>query len=65
VFSDQETLASWEQRLIALYDATQALLDDPNLPPGARAAVRMARAMLWSALDGQGLRYQMHYTPDD
>lgn len=65
MFPKGESLAPWEERLLALYDATEALLTDPDLLPGAWAAVRMARAMLWSSLDGQGLRYQMRYTPDD
>ncbi|MCL6564317.1 MAG: DUF6052 family protein [Firmicutes bacterium] len=65
MFPEGEARARWEERLLALYDAAEALLADPDLPPGARAAVRMARALLWSSLDGQGLRYHMHYTPDD
>lgn len=53
--------ADWAAAVEGLYAEIVRLLADPELPPGVRADLLVAYAALWTALDGMGRRYDMHY----
>jgi hypothetical protein len=47
-----------ERRIVAAYRSLEALLEEPDLAPAARANLREAQASLWQVVNDLALRLE-------
>ena len=54
-------LRSFEEQELHIYSGLKVLLDDPELPPSARANTRVALGAVWQVVNDLDLEFEFIY----